>query len=794
MPEEFVTPNTDLQTLEKDVKNKFKWKWLEETDCHGDLLSSYIQKLKLPGFAFCCHCNMKVDYSKKGKSAIKRHAESAAHKKKRNCSVSNQSLPAAFKIFQTIKSGQPTLPVSSQSSSVSEHTNQPQPPPLAKTPSFKDRVAHQEAILCSFVVEHSLALSISPHLIELAQTLAQDPKALQALKMERQTMTYKLKHGLYEVERKRLVEKLRTVPFSINLDESTSKHNKKRILNVLVCLFDEELGKSVTHVYSAMEMIVVNAKTVFNAVISKFKEDNIPLSNLISTLTDSAAYMRGSESGFQTKLREEHPHVIDIDGDLCHHIHNVSRHFCLNLDPNSIVAKLIDDIYKDFMWSPDIRQDYSSICKLLGMQDPLPKERVGVRWLSMLESCRTLETIKEPLTVLYFAWLSQADKEIYKEQIIDIFKAKSVCLGGTQSIYAILRRLKAKNLTQMGKQRKQRIARKLFDMRRELEFNLGCFLSILPMFQKFILLFQQNTPMIHKLHDRMVDVFTDFLRHFVRAEHIRESAKDLASLNLDDNALYMSPRHIECGQANCVLSTMPPDQTKVFRKRLLSTYIGTAKYMQSKLPLKNSILRLFSFLDPLAFGQTDTAIVLKSLPAFFPTIPSEGFATEIIMMQSDCNIQTGQDTPIDEWWSQVFKLKKYPSVKRVVSGCLSVFTGPKVEASFSLMNNIITKTSSCMMISHYEAFLSLKYKLLNLNTTTCKLYHRPDPIHSPVDHSLAYHMQTAHSRYQAAIKKRKEEQAKKDKALFLPMPQDATEGRKRKGCQMQSCPRKRAKL
>lgn len=60
----------------------------------------------------------------------------------------------------------------------------------------------------------------------------------------------------------------------------------------------------------------------------------------------------------------------------------------------------------------------------------MPKERVGVRWLSMLDSSKALEIIKEPLTFLYFAWLSQADKDLYKEQIIDIFRAKSDCSGG----------------------------------------------------------------------------------------------------------------------------------------------------------------------------------------------------------------------------------------------------------------------------------------------------------------------------------------------------------------------------
>ena len=109
--------------------------------------------------------------------------------------------------------------------------------PPVQLPSFKDRLSQQEALICSFFTEHTLPLNLAPELIKLAQTLSNDQKALQQLSMERFTATYKLKHGLHEVTRKRLVTKLKSTPFSINLDEATAKSNKKRILNILVCYF-----------------------------------------------------------------------------------------------------------------------------------------------------------------------------------------------------------------------------------------------------------------------------------------------------------------------------------------------------------------------------------------------------------------------------------------------------------------------------------------------------------------------------------------------------------------------------
>ena len=175
-------------------------------------------------------------------------------------------------------------------------------------PSFKDRLSQQEALICSFLTEHTLPLNLAPELIKLAQTLSNDQKALQQLSMETFTATYKLKHGLREVTRKRLVTKLKSTPFSINLDEATTKSNKKRIL---VCYFDDDEVCSVTHLYSSIELTVVNATTVHEAVTGKLKEDEIPFENLMYSLSESAAYMRGINNGYETKLQDDAPHLLN---------------------------------------------------------------------------------------------------------------------------------------------------------------------------------------------------------------------------------------------------------------------------------------------------------------------------------------------------------------------------------------------------------------------------------------------------------------------------------------------------
>ena len=200
-------------------------------------------------------------------------------------------------------------------------------------------------------------------------------------------------------------------------------------MNILVCYFDSDIGESVTQFYSSIEL-VVNASTVHAAVVGKLKEDGIPLQNLIFSLSDSAAYMRGAHNGYEVKLRFDAPLLLKIDGDMCHHIHNITREFSTQLDPDYHLARLLDDIHRDFVYSPDIREDFGSICKILVVADKQPKERGSHRWLSLLDTTQVFDEMLDPLTQMHYFWLGRKDKDLYKHEVLSIFMKHKVMATG----------------------------------------------------------------------------------------------------------------------------------------------------------------------------------------------------------------------------------------------------------------------------------------------------------------------------------------------------------------------------
>ena len=251
-------------------------------------------------------------------------------------------------------------------STVCSATQKPQSLPIV---SLIDRVHHLEGFVASFVAENSLSFSFEPKPIQFAKECARDPKALHKLEMSRKTVAYKLTEGVRLCYRKKVVQTMKTVPFSINIDECVSS-NFRKVFSIIVYYFDDNLGRRVIKHYKSVDMIIVNAQSLKNKIVELFTRDEIPFSNIVSDLSDSTNYMRGKKGGLETLLREIAPQLLDIDGDLCHHVHNAIRKFS---DPfDKYMERYLDDIHTDMQYSVDILERLKDTCFILDISSVKP--------------------------------------------------------------------------------------------------------------------------------------------------------------------------------------------------------------------------------------------------------------------------------------------------------------------------------------------------------------------------------------------------------------------------------------
>ena len=216
-------------------------------------------------------------------------------------------------------------------------------------------------------------------------------------------------------------------------------------------------------------------------------------------------------------------------------------------------------------------------------------------------------------------------------------------------------------------------------------------------------------------------------------------------------------------------------KSKEFVKNLKEAYIDVGHYLQHKMPLDNDLLRRLASLDPKVQGHSTTALRMKRLPLHFPTVlkaeETSEYEREVNNLHVDDHLPDvqfeGKDVRVDVWWDSVFKQAKgrYQHLEKIVKAALSIFTSPHVEASFSVMNNLITSTTNRLDVSTYSSYQRVKYDLRKTKTTTAIKYRRENKLYSKVDRTLCFHMQTSHVRHKKKIDAKQQTQLKKKPKL-----------------------------
>lgn len=137
-------------------------------------------------------------------------------------------------------------------------------------------------------------------------------------------------------------------------------------------------------------MTRVTSEGLFQRLESVFTDFSLPWENLISVLMDSCRVMRGGKGGLETLIRSRKaPHMLDVDGDACHHAHNAAKAFTAPFGKH--VERLVTDLNTDFKWSPHSRQLLEYLCIAMGITYAPPQSYVPHRWLSLLAVCMDLQ-------------------------------------------------------------------------------------------------------------------------------------------------------------------------------------------------------------------------------------------------------------------------------------------------------------------------------------------------------------------------------------------------------------------
>ncbi|KAH3842991.1 hypothetical protein DPMN_116497 [Dreissena polymorpha] len=629
-----------------------------------------------------------------------------------------------------------------------------------------DRISNAEATTLAVAAEHGMPLSYVPILIGLAKSLAKDPKALAEVKLDRTAAAYKTKYGLAEGFHQKLMTKLRQNSFSINLDEATSS-NRKKVLTMLVSFYDDEVGQVKIEHLASVEIKKTDSETVFKEVVKVIEGNEIPWKNLVSVLMDSCGVMRGNKNGVETRLRlEKAPHLLDVDGDSCHHMHNCSKKLC---EPfTRYLESLFNDVHADFQYCSEYAEMLAQICAVIVVTYCKPARFIPHRWLSAYDLSVQTTMLLDAYVLFYYSFMKNEDRQTYKEVVDQILSGRGVHKEGQRKLKDIQERIAAKKMTQDGKERKKRIIEKVLLKDTTTKLQLSFYCAVMHILKQYVCTFQSSNTMVHQLHEEQFRTFKEFLACFMKSEAVVNlTPKQAKVMRLDDPQVTLKPKSCYVGaQAELILknSSKSDSHVQIFLSQVKDAYIQCASQMQKTLPLNNRTLKSLAALDPALANDSQGVQLLKQLALdHFKHLLSESekadVARELIKYSVDDSLHSFRSNVV-EWWSKVSARKCYPILSKVAAAGLSIFHGPAVESSFNSLGDIVDSKAASMEIGTYSAYQTVRYALKARQTTALEYFNRKDAHNNKVvDRHLCVNMRLSAQRYKKVQLERRQKKA-----------------------------------
>lgn len=259
-------------------------------------------------------------------------------------------------------------------------------------------------------------------------------------------------YGLVKIICEWILEILCISLFLLNIDE-VILNNNKYVLVVLVSYFFEFEGWIVLEYLILIEFVIVDILFLLEVIDEVFNFNGILWVNVVFIFMDLCVVMRGFKNGLEKKIRELKVLVfLDIDGDICYCLYNVSKKLCVLFD--YWVEFFFIDFYIDYCWFVDLREKFVEVCEILGIKFIIVERFVSYRWMICYDIVVGILWFWDVYYVFYFGFLKLEDRKIYKLVIRKILNDRKVSEFVRVKLDSVYNYLKKKFMISDGKMRK----------------------------------------------------------------------------------------------------------------------------------------------------------------------------------------------------------------------------------------------------------------------------------------------------------------------------------------------------
>ena len=470
-----------------------------------------------------------------------------------------------------------------------------------------------------------------------------------------------------------VIERCRTQPFSLMIDESNDRSAKKRLV-ILARLFEDS---SNTRLLDLPELVSGKASVIFEAIENYMTHNDIPWRNMVGFASDNCNVMLGKNDSVLSRLKEKNLNIFSI-GCICH-----LANLCVKDGLKALPLKVDDllvDIFYYFKHSSKRIQDFKEFQEFTETDEEEILKHCPTRWLSLERVVnRTLSQFKALQS--YFASHEDVEKS-----------------GRVKSINERLQD--------------------------PLSLLVLTFLQfILPQVNKFNTVFQSDKCMIGYLLPEMDRLLRGFLVKFVQMSHVKE-CKNLPDIDYSREKQHQNDRLAVGIEVRRLLAgadeegSIPFNIRDKFFECVRQFYENIVKKMLTKFPFGNQILNDLAVLDPKNKEQLDYTSIVRLSEHFKVDVDQEHLKDEwddFLLMPDDFLPQTGNEVSVDIFWGKVFKLKtvlnvdRFPNMKKVYATLLCLpHSNADSERVFSHVRKVHTEYRKTMGIDTLTSYLQVK--------------------------------------------------------------------------------------
>jgi hypothetical protein len=281
-----------------------------------------------------------------------------------------------------------------------------------------DPVKEAELKLASFIAEHNLSFNLMDHLSDLLPRLFPDSKIAADVRCKRTKTKCIVKNALSPFFHGKLVDKLKSHPFSLIIDETTDVSTQKE-LALVTRQYDKETKKVTCALYELVELSLGNAEAIFKAICGLLEKDGIPINKIVGFAADTTNVMFGQHNSVVSRFKDKIPNLF-VFRCICHSAHLCASHACEKLPRTA--EDLIHDVYNYFAHSAKRQSDFKKFQFFAEVEPHRILKRSQTRWLS-LHSCVQQLLEQWDALLIYFQSVAANDNLLASQKILSVTKS-----------------------------------------------------------------------------------------------------------------------------------------------------------------------------------------------------------------------------------------------------------------------------------------------------------------------------------------------------------------------------------